>query len=321
MIRAAFVPLSVASLFLSACVFGGGGDPEPETPRAGERNRLARGEAALRSQERSLVNATAESTAPAYDALLSALWMQKGAEYGASTLQSYRTAVLALDAALADPSRSAAMEQEGLSFEGLPPAVILGVDETVLSNLPFYARLIEDREPYNEALWGQWVERAESAAVPGALEFIRTAEARGVKVFFVSNRGVESEEATRRNLERIGVSLDPEEDTLLMLGEHHWSSDKSDRRAHIGADYRIVLIVGDDLNDFVSGARTQEPEERAALVERHLGQWGRDWFILPNPLYGSWEASLHGRDLTLSEEEKRERRLEQLESAIPFRGD
>jgi acid phosphatase len=53
---------------------------------------------------------------------------------------------------------------------------------------------------------------------------------------------------------------------------------------------RIMIIIGDDLNDFVSPGRT--PAERSELV-RDLGRyWGERWFMLPNPAYGSWERAV-----------------------------
>ncbi len=253
-----------------------------------------------------------ESSAGVYDGLLATLWVQKAGEYKAVSYHTFRAAGPALDAALADSGWTAAPEQAGEDFSGLPPAIIVDIDETILDNSPFHAQLILLEEPYSEDRWRAWVDRAEARAMPGAVEFLRTAVARGVTVFYVSNRSVEQEEATRRNLISEEFPVNEDRDVVLLHGENHWTSDKSDRRATVAEDYRILLLFGDDLNDFTSGARTEAPEPRAEIVHEHAGRWGRQWFILPNPLYGSWEASLHGRDPILTEDEKRTQRIELL---------
>ena len=47
------------------------------------------------------------------------------------------------------------------------------------------------------------------------------------------------------------------------------------------------MLVGDNLEDFVE-SRTAYAENEAALS--HL--WGKRWFIIPNPAYGSWPEVL-----------------------------
>ncbi|MBN2466770.1 MAG: hypothetical protein JXD19_01350 [Deltaproteobacteria bacterium] len=56
--------------------------------------------------------------------------------------------------------------------------------------------------------------------------------------------------------------------------------------------FRVLLIVGDDLNDFVSGAMRVSPEERRQVAVRYAQCWGTKWIVLPNPVYGSWETRL-----------------------------
>jgi predicted secreted acid phosphatase len=69
------------------------------------------------------------------------------------------------------------------------------------------------------------------------------------------------------------------------------SADKSARRASVSSDYRIALIMGDDLNDFIhSDGRTAEVAEATELSS---SRWGRSWIMLPNPVYGSWERRLY----------------------------
>jgi 5'-nucleotidase (lipoprotein e(P4) family) len=248
------------------------------------------------------------STTPGADALHSddrlggVLWQQTSAEYRALALSAFARARLELDRALADRTATAALEQEG-SYADLPPAVIADVDETLLDNSPYEADRIRVGGRYESVSWGAWVERARATAVPGALEFARYAASRGVQLFYVTNRAAVLEAKTRENLAALGFPLADDRDTVLTPGERpEWTSEKSPRRAEVARSYRILLLVGDDLGDFVSGARGR-PEERVALAERNAARWQRDWILLPNPYYGSWERALLDNRRDLSEEE------------------
>lgn len=232
------------------------------------------------------------STPTAANPMLHAVaWLQTAAEYRAAAAQGYAAASRSLDFALADSSWTAALEQQG-AYGRLPPAVVLDVDETVLDNSPYQVRLIADRESFDDESWGRWVREARADPVPGALAFTRAAERAGVTVFYVTNRDAPLEEATRRNLARHGFPLEQGIDVLLLRGERpSWGSDKGSRRAAVAERFRILLLIGDDLNDFASGALSDRAARRV-LVDRHRERWGERWIVLPNPMYGSWERSL-----------------------------
>ena len=68
-------------------------------------------------------------------------------------------------------------------------------------------------------------------------------------------------------------------------------SDKGSRRAHVAARYRILLVAGDDFNDFLSGVRVGM-DKRLVLAEPYQSWWGVKWIILPNPSYGTWEDAV-----------------------------
>ena len=220
--------------------------------------------------------------------------MQTAEEYGATTLQAYRLAQLQLEAALKDPSWTAALEQTG-DFAKLPPAVVLDIDETVLDNSYFQARQVRDRAPYSEERWGEWVREARATAIPGALAFTQYAAKNGVTVFYVSNRQAPLEEPTRKNLAALGFPLNDKIDTVLSRSERpEWqASGKGPRRQHVARDYRILLLIGDDLGDFVVNA-AGTVEERRTRTAPQDDWWGRRWIVLPNPTYGSWERAVIG---------------------------
>ncbi len=238
--------------------------------------------------------AAAGGTPPAHENLNAVVWMQTALEYEATTLQAYRLAQLQLDAALKDPRWTAAVEQTG-EFAKLPPAVVLDIDETVLDNSYFQARLVRDRATFSEERWSGWVREARATAIPGALEFTQYAAKQGVAVFYISNRMAPLEEPTRKNLAAVGFPLSDRVDTILSRGERPaWgASAKGPRRAEVARDYRIVLLIGDDLGDFVVNA-AGTVEERHARTTPNADWWGRRWIMLPNPTYGSWERAVIG---------------------------
>lgn len=245
------------------------------------------------------------------DRLGAVLWQQTSAEYRALALASFSRARAELERALADRGATAALEQQG-DFADLPPAVIADVDETLLDNSPYEADRIRVGGRYEPVSWNAWVERARAAAVPGALEFARYASERGVTLFYVTNRAAPLEAKTRENLAALGFPMSADRDVVLVPGERpEWTSEKTTRRAEVARGYRILLLVGDDLGDFVSGARAR-PEERVALAERHADRWQRSWILLPNPYYGSWERALLDQRRDLSDDEILRLKLERL---------
>jgi 5'-nucleotidase (lipoprotein e(P4) family) len=227
-----------------------------------------------------------------------AAWVATAAEYQANSLQTYRAAHTALDAALATPGDR-------------PPAIVLDLDETAIDNLKFEGRVIRQGKTYDAATWKQWVSESGAGSTPGAAEFLAYAKSRGVTPFYITNRVAELEPATRANVEKLGYPLDPSVDTILSRGERpEWNSgDKTSRREFVASHYRVLLVLGDDLNDFIA-AGGKSIEERAAILRDNAAKFGTTWFILPNPMYGSWEAAVAGSGTAC---EQMQRKLE----AIP----
>lgn len=248
----------------------------------------------------------AQSTA-SMDALNATAWMQTSVEYRALAVQAWRSARISLPRALKDRKWTAALEQTG-PFKKLPPAIIVDVDETVLDNSPGQARfLLEGNGRYDRDTWMKWTAEKRARAVPGAAEFLSEAAARGVTVFYVTNRAAQEAADTKANLVAQGFPWKDQAaadigDTLLLAGEKpDWTSDKSTRRAFVAKHYRILFLGGDDLNDFFPARLT--PEERASKAAAYEKWWGERWIILPNAMYGSWEDSLleFNRKLTAAE--------------------
>ncbi len=162
--------------------------------------------------------------------------------------------------------------------------------------------MIEENSSFNLEQWNSWVMEARADAVPGALAFTKRADEKGIAIFYLTNREVEVEEGTRKNLKALGFPLDEEDRILSNHERENWTSAKTERRAHVAKNYRVLMLIGDDLNDFIS-AKDITQKKRRELVEQHKNKWGRQWFVLPNPVYGSWESALYNFDNSLSDSE------------------
>ncbi|WP_133499211.1 5'-nucleotidase, lipoprotein e(P4) family [Cognatilysobacter terrigena] len=258
------------------------------------------------------------ATVPADDNLNAVLWMQTAVEYRANSLQTYRAAIAQLDRALKDKSWDALDPVErGNPARGLPPAVIFDVDETVLDNSPYQARLVQSGGEYNEALWAAWVNERKATAIPGVLEFAKAAQARGVELFFISNRAVDLKPATIDNLRSVGLNV--KDDAFLGLGTvvpecEQDGSDKNCRRQLIGRKYRVLMQFGDQLGDFVQVA-PNTPGNRDAIYDAHRDWFGQRWWVLSNPSYGSWEPALFDNNYRAPRDARRAAKREALRVA------
>ena len=239
---------------------------------------------------------------PGHSILNATLWVQSSAEFRAASTQTFAAARRALDEALADRTRTGATEETNADPDQ-PPAIVTDVDETVLDNTPFEARVIQAGKTYDSATWKAWTAEGAAPPMPGAAEFLQYAKSRGVTVFYVTNRDEDERPGTRANLERAGFPLDPNVETLLLRTDPK-VSDKSPRRKQVADRYRLLLVLGDDFNDFAN-VREASWEVRDALVKEKESWWGTRWFMLPNPMYGSWERAAIGSGGTPCEQAER----------------
>ncbi len=251
----------------------------------------------------------------AISVLDAALWVQQSAEYKALARQTYQLAKERLSAALNDPTWTAALEQTG-NYAELPPAVILDVDETILETTTYSAQLIRENALHNEDLWSRWYEDVGGKPVPGAVDFCRYAREKGITIFYVTNNKEYMKEIVRRSLKKAGFPLDDQRETLLTRTD---VSDKGSRRATVAGKYRILLLIGDDANDFASGFSGSTTAERARLAEQYASYWGTKWIVLPNPMYGSWEAALFDNNFPDDQEERITRKIQTLEFELSSR--
>ena len=236
------------------------------------------------------------ATVPADDNLNAVLWVQRSAEYQANAIQTYRAAAGYLDKALAEPHWDALVPTErDNTGHGLKPAVVLDIDETVLDNSPYQARLIRDGKEYDEISWDQWVAEKKAKPLPGVVDFAKAAAEKGVTILYISNRAVHLKEATLANLREAGLPV-ADDSVFLGLGTvlegcEQNGSEKNCRRRLAGQKYRVLMQFGDQIGDFVQ-VEANTREGRQALFDEYDDWFGERWWMLPNPTYGSWEPAL-----------------------------
>ena len=230
--------------------------------------------------------------------LNSTLWIQTAAEYKANSIQVYQSAMFRLTDLINDKNHTATFEQKE-GFEQLPPAIILDVDETVLDNSPYQGKLVKENKKFSADTWNHWVSLKQAKAIPGVVNFLNKAQEMGVTIFYITNRRCTpvdtnpcpQDTETFENLQSVGIkNVSP--GNVLLLGEHDdWGRDKTSRREFVAQNYRIIMLFGDNLGDFLADT-TETPQERANLINQNIERWGNYWFMLANPTYGGWQGVL-----------------------------
>lgn len=237
-------------------------------------------------------------------------WVQQSGEYRALAYQAFNCAKLAFDSAIAKGIKT--------------PAVVVDIDETILDNSPYQAGLIDTNNSFSPASWNQWVKASKGKPIPGAVEFVNYINAHKGKVFFISDRDKSSnkdnknnalELATLVNLKDLGFTgineqslllkgefskiTNGKEDTSKQLRREAIESGKADGRVH-----KIVVLIGDNLNDLDAEAGTTNAARRFH-VDTNKNRYGvannsgkqqnfvPAYVMLPNPMYGAWEPGLY----------------------------
>ncbi|MDQ3338628.1 MAG: hypothetical protein M4D80_25975 [Myxococcota bacterium] len=201
-------------------------------------------------------------------------WFQRAAERKALSLQAYTQATKKLEAKVA---------------AGVPSSwgVVLDIDETTLDNSPYQKGRADLGLGYSPATWTEWVNKKAALPIPGAPAFIARVKQLGGKVVLVSNRldGRECPQ-TQHNLAAHSIPFD------AMLCKTT-TSDKNARFDQIKMGQgtglpptTIVMYVGDNILDFpgISQEIRKQPDSAFAA-------FGDTNFIMPNPMYGSWEKN------------------------------
>jgi 5'-nucleotidase (lipoprotein e(P4) family) len=221
--------------------------------------------------------------------LLPVLWQQHAAEYRALCYQAFNLA-------------SERLEKVKKKHRGLPYAIITDIDETVLDNSRHEAQLIVNHDQYNYRSWKRWTDLSQATAVPGAVEFLKSASAKGISIFYVSNRDSSEIQSSLINLKKLNF---PDADSAHVLFKKKTSS-KEERRLQVTKNYNVIMLLGDNLNDFLQVFEKKSSIDRMSEVDKLQTEWGKRFIVLPNSVYGEWENALleYQRNLTPVKKEK-----------------
>jgi 5'-nucleotidase (lipoprotein e(P4) family) len=201
-------------------------------------------------------------------------WARDSAEHRALFLQVYR-------AATAEVEREAAGRAAG-SW-----AVVLDADETVLDNSLYELERAEAGTPFGSETWHAWTARRQATPLPGVEAFLSRVRALGGRIAIVTNRSASECPDTEAVFQAHHLAYD-----VMLCKPDGGPSDKNPRFEAVAKGttpaglppFEIVAFVGDNVNDF--------PGQSQAI--RELGDdafapFGARFFVLPNPMYGSWE--------------------------------
>lgn len=207
---------------------------------------------------------------------MGSLWYQNAAEVDALYQQGYNVATNKLKELLKQPTDK-------------PYSIVLDIDETVLSNIPFQVKMIKDGTAFNPKLWDEWVQKAEATPVAGAKEFLQFADKNKVQIYYISDRTDAQVDATIKNLEAQGLPVQGR-DHLMFKKEGDKS--KEGRRQEVLKHTNLVMLFGDNLVDFAEFS-TKSEEDRDKMFEQLKAEFGDKFIIFPNPMYGSWESAVY----------------------------
>ena len=207
---------------------------------------------------------------------MGALWYQNAAEVDALYQQGYNVATNKLKELLKQPTDK-------------PYSIVLDIDETVLSNIPFQVKMVKDGTAFNPKLWDEWVQKAEATPVAGAKEFLQFADKNKVQIYYISDRTDSQVDATIKNLEAQGLPVQGR-DHLMFKKEGDKS--KEGRRQEVIKHTNLVMLFGDNLVDFAEFS-TKSEADRDKMFEQLKAEFGDKFIIFPNPMYGSWESAVY----------------------------
>jgi 5'-nucleotidase (lipoprotein e(P4) family) len=203
-------------------------------------------------------------------------WVRTSAEHRALFLQVYRQA-------------TAYVESEAAARAPGSWAVVLDADETVLDNSLYQLERAQLGLPFDAASWTAWCARREAVPLPGASAFLSHVRALGGKVVVVTNRSAAECPDTEAVFKARGLVHD-----ALLCRPDGSLSDKNPRFEAVARGttpaglppLEIVAFLGDNIQDFPGKSQAVRDQGDEAF-----GDFGARFFVLPNPMYGSWERN------------------------------
>ena len=208
-------------------------------------------------------------------------YMRDSEEYAALARQVYRLA-----------AESVARRSQNLAAGSW--AVVLDIDETTLDNSTYQLDRAAYGVPFEIGSYDAWILRREAAPVPGVVDFVAGVRRAGGRIAWITNRDPVTADATRANLQSIGVLGDADR----ICPQDSPQRTKAVRRAELvagrgdcawsGTPIRVLAFIGDQMGDF-PGADEHIADTGADDA------FGRTCFLLPNSMYGEWTTKVTRR--------------------------
>jgi len=224
------------------------------------------------------------------------LWLMS-AEGRALSYQAFNVARMMFDQALEENTK-----QEKL-------AVIVDIDDTIIDTSGYTVDIILGLEASGEA-WSNWIESQVATPLPGSVEFLNYVVEKGADVYYVTNRLPDIREATLKSLAALGFPQ--AEEGHLFIREEGMASSKESRRQEVAKDHKIVLLMGDNLEDFSDLFAPVSIKARAEAVDQAKALFGTKFIVLPNPMYGDWEKAIVENRKNLTQEETKKMKIRAL---------
>ena len=185
-----------------------------------------------------------------------------------------------------------------------PLAVITDLDNTILHASSYWGYLIRQGiDFFDDSIWDQWIPENLVTLVPGAFEFLKHCEMNEVEVFYVTNRnqGPKTFEYALTQLQRLNLPYA----NANHLTVYQETSDKTPSRRAVDQTHELILLLGDNLNDFKRDYYVSDVNKRYELMERDKSELGKKFIILPNATDGHWVRAIFGESEPAATEENR----------------
>ncbi|MED6219632.1 hypothetical protein PIB30_037518 [Stylosanthes scabra] len=147
---------------------------------------------------------------------------------------------------------------------------VFDIDETSLSNLPYYAQHGFGVEPFNETSFSEWADHGIAPPLPESRTLYKNLLNLGIKVVFLTGRSESLRDSTLKNLKDAGYNTF---EALILRNSTEYNGKtgvtykSSERKKLEEKGYRIVGNIGDQWSDIL-GTNT-----------------GNRTFKLPDPMY------------------------------------
>lgn len=221
-----------------------------------------------------VTTAPAAASAAAQTTPDSIKWVRSSAEYHAALNQVYRLA-------------TARVEQAAAGKPAGTWGVILDADETILDNSLYQLERAKLGLAFSAESWNAWVKRREALPLPGAASFLSRVRALGGRIAIVTNRLQSECDDTRAVFDANKLAFD-----AMLCRVDGTPSDKNPRFEAVAAGrspasttpLEIVAYVGDNILDFPKLSQALRAQGAPAFAD-----FGVRYFLVPNPMYGSWQ--------------------------------